>query len=458
MYKKLIEKKEGQIENIVIKNIKINTGGIKSQKGITLVALVVTIVIIIILSSVSINVLLGEGGLIQQAKLAKELASNSTIAEEESMNTLMQEYANIMASEPEIPEPTDPTEGWDLSKVTAVESGDDEPVIVPVPIGYTASKATGEDKVQDGFVIYEGTDEVNDENVAGAKTSRNQFIWVPVDDISKMANQISGTDGNGRQNYQGKLYDFSTSGATWNQSYVPGSTDYREPDIVTQYDGSDATNDASYFKTAISTTMTGSEFKTQLEEEYNEMVESVQTYGGFYIGRYETGNLAANTTTEPVVVKGNNSISEVNWYYMYQNSKKIAANNNVTSTMIWGSMFERTLIWLTETGEKSYSELKDSRTWGNYSDSTGEAVTNSGSKQTTGKNDAWKANNIYDLAGNVYDWTIEAYGTNSRVLRGGNYSFSGSGHPASDRLYSLPSSSYSYYGSRSALYVTLNAE
>ena len=55
------------------------------------------------------------------------------------------------------------------------------------------------------------------------------------------------------------------------------------------------------------------------------MIESVDTYGGFYIGRYETGNLAESPNTKPVVVKGNSSICNVNWYYQYQNSKLIGA-------------------------------------------------------------------------------------------------------------------------------------
>ena len=75
------------------------------EKGITLIALVITIVIIIILASASINAVLGDGGLINQARQVSAAVKNSTIAEEESMNTLMAEYANIMAEEQDIPVP-----------------------------------------------------------------------------------------------------------------------------------------------------------------------------------------------------------------------------------------------------------------------------------------------------------------------------------------------------------------
>ena len=385
----------------------------KSKQGITLVALVVTIVVLLILAGVTITALLGDDGIIKKAQNAADGTNLAVQNELTGMNSLTDKMNSILNGSGG-GENIDPETGWNLDKVTKVES--DDKIIVPVPIGYTASSATGENRVNDGFVIYEGTEAVNDSNVDTAKTSRNQFVWIPVDDISQIANQTSGVDANGRQNYQGKLYDFSTSGATEMTNYGQGTTSCREPDIVIDYDGSDATDDSSYFISAIGN-ISGTEFKTQLQEEFNEMIESVETYGGFYIGRYETGNLAEDTSTEPVIQKGNNSISSVNWYYMYQNSKKVGANNNVASTMIWRCMWDRTLIWLTETGEKTYSDLTDSRSWGNYGDSTGAAATYSGNKQPTGRNEAWKANNIYDLAGNVWDWTLEADNTGSRVIR-----------------------------------------
>ena len=71
---------------------------------------------------------------------------------------------------------------------------------VPVPNGYVGSKATGENEIDSGYVIYEGTDEVNDSNVANAQKNRNQYVWVPVPDPSK----FYGTDSNGKK--WGKIY------------------------------------------------------------------------------------------------------------------------------------------------------------------------------------------------------------------------------------------------------------
>ena len=132
-----------------------------NQRGITLVALVITIIIIIILATVTINMAFGDNGLIKQAELARDMAANSTKHETESMANLTA-YLNEEKNEDEEIEPPGPTlpDGWDGSKVKPEES--DDGVTVPVPIGYVASDATGEHSVNDGFVIYEGNDEVND--------------------------------------------------------------------------------------------------------------------------------------------------------------------------------------------------------------------------------------------------------------------------------------------------------
>ena len=129
------------------------------------------------------------------------------------------------------------------------------------------------------------------------------------------------------------------------------------------------------------------------------------------------------------------------------------------SHMIYGNQWDEVMAWLVATGDKTEAQVNEnSADWGNYKDSTGAAATNSGSKQTAGKNEAWQANNIYDLAGNCWEWTQEASNTFHRVYRGGFYSsFSGSVNPVSFRSSYYPNDS-GYNSSRPALYVALNAE
>ena len=78
------------------------------QKGITLVALVITIIIIIILATVTINMAFGDNGLITQAQKAKDMTANSIAAEQEGMNSVMSEYLNVMAEDSEIIPPDEP--------------------------------------------------------------------------------------------------------------------------------------------------------------------------------------------------------------------------------------------------------------------------------------------------------------------------------------------------------------
>ena len=342
---------------------------------------------------------------------------------------------------------------------------------VPVPNGYVGSSVAGENEIDTGYVIYEGEEAVTDSNVADAQKNRNQYVWVPVPDISK----FYGTDANGKK--WGKIYTFSSSTSSgydeitgtqpynWSESNgvmtISSKTNYREPDVVAKYSSTGYDMD-SRLKTLGIGAKTTHEFLNQLEKEFNNMIVSVEKYGGFYIGRYETGNINQET---PVVQKGNTNISSQTWYNMYKRCKNIKGDNtNVETGMIWGNQWDRTLMWLIETGSKTKEQIADDSTsWGNYNNATfeyvnssGSTVTkneNSGTKIPTGNTEYTKANNIYDLAGNVYDWTMEAYSTSYRVCRGGYCYDLGDVGPADVRPYDIPSFSYSYYGCRSALYI-----
>ena len=374
-----------------------------------------------------------ENGIIAKAREAADKTKEAVINEQAQMNELAETMGNIINGlggdineEPEMPEE------WDDTKVNAVESADN--VVVPVPKGYTASEVTGENTVKDGFVIYENTngedkyEPVTDESdIETAQTIRNQFVWVPVTDPSEMY----GTDKDGKK--WGKLYEFSSTGITalnWTEKEgVMSITDeegHREPDVVSD-DSSNSVN------------------LTQLETEFNSMIASVEKYDGFYIGRYETGNLKE---TEAVVVKNNSDIGSQTWYTMYNKSKGVAANNNVTTTMIWGCQWDAVMRWMYNSGdEEKKTYTYDSMGKGNYYN------TNGNNKIPTGSNDAYAINNIYDMAGNVFDWTIEANNTDVRVNRGGDYNCSARGTPASGRYNDNPTVSRGYRGSRLALYM-----
>ena len=83
---------------------------LKEAKGITLITLVIIILIIIILSGVTINMVLGNDGLLKQAVISKDMVANSITAEEEKMDEVEKQYANEMAEERELPLPEVPFE------------------------------------------------------------------------------------------------------------------------------------------------------------------------------------------------------------------------------------------------------------------------------------------------------------------------------------------------------------
>ena len=312
---------------------------------------------------------------------------------------------------------------WDLNKVNVIE--DTEGVKVPVPKGYVASSISDEHTVNNGFVIYEGEEAVTEENKETVQTTRNQWVWVPVDNME----DIYFTDSDGKKH--GQLWNFSNTGRT-KRSY--SATNYREPDVLASYD-------KSTYLPQMLTEENQTKLKKELTENFEETINSIEKYGGFYIGRYETGDLSKQKAK---VVKGNEDIHTQTWYTMYRKSKEILQNENgnVRTSMIWGSLWDHTLNWLVTSGNKTYADMKDSTSWGNYYNST---VDGHGSRRPTGYREEWKANNIYDMAGNVWDWTLEAYNIFSfRVYRGGDYDDFGYNYPASSRSSFNPNVSNGY--------------
>ena len=329
---------------------------------------------------------------------------------------------------------------------------------VPVPNGYVGSKAKGENEIDTGYVIYEGTEEVNDSNVEEAQKTRNQYVWIPVLDASTMY----GTDANGKK--WGKLYSFTTetgeeidpvTGAkplNWSESdgviKISNMMNYIEPDTIKSYDVDFRIKNIELDENSTH------EFLVQLEQEFSDMIESVEKYAGFYIGRYETGDL---NKEKVVVKKGNVNISNRNWYLSYIKCKDLSnANNNVRTGMIWGCQWDRILKWLIESGNKTKEEVSvDSTSWGNYKNAEFKYINNNGAsieKESgtnviipTGSTEYSRSNNIYDLAGNVKEWSMGAVNGQTRMLNGGSYGFNGDQYTASilDKYY--PNLSYSDY-------------
>ena len=280
----------------------------------------------------------------------------------------------------------------------------------------------------------------------------SEFVWVPVEDAvldknaeTKMANlprQASEWKGKASytpmavkvgENYKGILYNFSGSSAylKYNNSannYLGGSSAYREPDLVTSYDGesSDTVNMPN----------------ENLQKQYDDMIESVVRYKGFYIARYEAGlengNIVFKDASEEnstITTADASNPSTKTWYGLYSKIKGFTTvEDSVVSSMIWGSQYDAMMNWMA----KNEIDVKSSISEYNNTTKTG------GSKNTD------VINNIYDLYGCHREWTLEACSDYHRARRGGSSVIITS--PA-DRSDYGPHLAYSDISSRATLYV-----
>lgn len=327
----------------------------------------------------------------------------------------------------------------ETTNISYIESSDGK--LVPIPKGYTASKIKEETSVNEGFVIYEG--DINWDNMQGItdnsssnqkeilelQSSYNQYVWIPVNE--EEINSIYGVDSNGK--LWGKLYSYSSTERTkqdWTdvngRIFVRTITNYFEPGLGY---GVNATivNEIT-LKTKLN--MNREELSRELEQNYYNTIKSIKKYGGFYIGRYETGILNHNA----VIRRMNENLSNQNWADMYQKTKKIKGEkDNVTTSIIWSSLWDYTIAWFLNTGAETYDTLYSSDSWGNYrsssfeyySDLEGNLSTKSSGKTNSkripsGAADYTKVNNIYDMAGNVNELTLGCY-SYKFIFRGGYY-------------------------------------
>ena len=397
-----------------------------------------------------------KNGIIQKSKDARREYGQAKANEQEDLSNLS-DMIDEATAEP-TPKVDVNTKAEDNSTINGKKGTSKNPTIpknyIPIDTATSTwgdgSTAPSQDSVNHGLVI---KDEQN-----------NEWVWVPVDkgtlatmyEESSDEKTLCGTTG--ETAVKTKLYSKSiTIGTDSNTKTIsrttPGTTtwgSYREPDLVissgTSYDAKE-----EYYKDIL-----GFESKEKMAEafvsDYNEMLTSIEKYGGFYIGRYEL--------SEAGVQKNQPTKINTDWYNLYKKCKSLNASEKVKTGMIWGCQWDVTCNFIANKGEQK--SITNSSSWGNYYDSTGNAkviVTENGTEtnkygteQNTGYSEYWKANNIYDLAGNCWEWTQEANRTNNRTIRGGFYGSIGSEYPASDHYGVNPDSDIGY-GSRPTLII-----
>ena len=423
---------------------------VKETKGITLIALVITIVVLLILAGVVIATLNGNDNIIKNANTAVGKYNEKVNEEQGILDTLeekLREYTNGGSSNPTTPEepgtpPTTPTvdsNGLATKPTTIKPDEKNNPNLqIVIPVGFApAILQTGTTQSlpgQDGSVKSKmpasqwnnmTADDIN-KGIVVVDADGNEFVWIPITDASKFSRTAWTTK-----------YGYDVSG-NWNSSGT----------LTTPHPLSEE----------ISPTIGWWEDKTN--DEYKNMVTSVTTNKGFYVARYEASANGDKAQSKRGVTAWTN-ISQTDAI-----TKAANYNSALHSHLMYGIEWDSILNWLngnatissSTSGETKPMELADLQTnscsWGNYKNSTGNAATNSYSKQTTAKNEYWKANNIYDLAGNVSEWTQEKWSTDSNcALRGGTYNNLGDSFPAAYRGFNDASYTGVNLGFRSSFYL-----
>lgn len=183
------------------------------------------------------------------------------------------------------------------------------------------------------------------------------------------------------------------------------------------------------------------------EETDTQFVESVKKYGGFYFARYH----ASRVNEKLVFQKGNMPWVNINYFdAVFATANYAEGSKDVQSCITNGAAFDAVIRWIIKSKAKTLAELiEDSTNWGNYWNSE-----NSPRKvMPTGSEEKWSVLNIYDIAGNVDEWTSEWYWDKRRVLRGGVYCSNGNYWTAARRFNLSPFFAYNRMSFRAVLYL-----
>ena len=425
----------------------LNIKKIKKQvKGITLIALVVTIIVLLILAGVALNLTIGQNGIFSRAQDAANTWRNAETNEQSALNDLsswMDQYLNGNGGE---------EDNQGAIKVSFKIEG--EKVTTPPLPSDDFSHIEG--TVDTGYVIQDG--------------DGNQFVWVPVDKNQKIKinvtteaniDSIRLTDPYGddiplaNTDNLGTTYNNEEVEPTINGVYVLTVTSGEETktkelnvtslyalrmwqlDMLTEeiaqvmgFENLDQLMQ-DYFSMPAGSTVEDTKnmicqaYKQGMFSNTEENKVSVNNNGGFYIARYEAsyldGKAASKVSTSTSRTSSSTSLTNgMLWNYISQTEALTKANEmytseDFTSSLPSGAAWDRTLSWLEETKQVSILKLVgDSKTWGNYKDDT---FTNTTGLINTGNFSQTEKNHIFDLAGNLCEWTTEAYSTFNRVYR-----------------------------------------
>ena len=349
----------------------------------------------------------------------------------------------------------------------------------PIPKGFKVSSVATENKVANGLVIQDAVG--------------NEFVWIPV-----KAGEFTRTAWFANEPTNKASAAVCLEGLTDEEKEMLIVNSYGYNDKATFLQDKNVNSVLEYVSsinsnwTTLDQCLTDSYsgisnyFESSTNDptgNYNNMVTSVENYGGFYIARYEAGyfsetqRTSSTTTTNTVVFqKGAYPYNYVKWGDDFSTVGTVGAvalctgmysdNDKVTSTLCYGVQWDATLRFI-----KDKVNVTESTNWGNFNNHnfsyTGRYASNGytwndnnatkpgGSMYLlqTGASEVNKEKNIYDFAGNVWEWTMEAYSSSYRTARGGSYCDNGYIYPAANHNACRVTLSEYLFGFRATLYL-----
>ena len=408
---------------------------LRKNKGITLIALVITIIVLLILAGVSIAMLTGQNGILTQAQNASTQTEIAEAKEKAQMDIMAWQSERLEnGQDATLNDETVKTilTGKDYVKElkdTSFISTKGEHEIQYSEL-YTTGSTTGGQTVVDGVTVPSGfthiAGESKEEGIVVADSKENEFVWVPVtkkedgtptDPYVETNGMLTKKDGTQVEIQLGR-YEFSDTG------------------ILEDYTEDTSANHNSEYENAIALSIEN--FKTSVEEN-----------GGYYIARYEAGvtgdtafsaedmedeYTAPNDTwtgydgdSNDIVIKSGEKV----WNYVTQkkaselciNLKTSNGYTDVTSDLVNSYAWDTAIVFIQKCGtDSNYANQVGLSTTPDNPSNLGKAILAEGN----GKDKADTQCNIYDMAGNCAEWTTETCSDSNFpcVSRGGFFHFS----------------------------------
>ena len=379
------------------------------DKGITLIALVITIIILLILAGISISALTNQG-LFKNAKTAQNATEKAEKEQGQRLNEYEDEinkYLNNANEDEKIGLITDNI-NKELSKTDNTKLKDEKGNRIVVPAGFKI--VNGATTVDKGIVI---------EDVTESGTKGSQFVWIPVGIITKA---------------DGTSVEINLNRYTFDSNGIPTAQD--DKIIDTYYQELEESNKGNTVAKSIS------DFKT-----------SVLKNGGYYIGRYEartaTARNAAGNALTQITEKGTENVyNYVTQLQAAQLSQNMYNSDKFTSDLINSYAWDTAIVFIQNCGTNTKYSIQNSL-------NKALAQTGTNSLSDTSKIDVQC--NIYDMASNIIEYTTETSTFNASQFpctsRGGYYNENN--RCASTRYYNLTSNSRDHLSFRPILYVNV---